>query len=51
MVLSSNLCIGYKESLQKIHRIDYDETFSLVANMDSIRLSLTIAVAKGWEFH
>jgi hypothetical protein len=34
---------------QQIHGIDYDETFSPVANMDSIRLALAIATAKGWE--
>jgi hypothetical protein len=46
----------YKERLvakgfQQIHGIDYDETFSPVANMDSIRLVLAIATAKGWEVH
>ena len=34
-----------------MHGIYYDETFSLVANMDSIHLELSIVVAKGWEVH
>jgi hypothetical protein len=34
-----------------VHGIDYDETFSLVAKMDSIHLELSIAVEKGWEVH
>jgi hypothetical protein len=34
-----------------VHGIDYDETFSLVVNMDSTRLALAIAAAKGWEVH
>jgi hypothetical protein len=35
----------------QIHGIDYDETFSLVAKTDSIRLALDIATTKGWEVH
>ena len=31
--------------------IDYDETFSPVEKMDSIRLALSIVAAKGWEVH
>jgi hypothetical protein len=34
-----------------VHGIYYDETFAPVAKMDSIRLELSIAIAKGWEFH
>jgi hypothetical protein len=34
-----------------VHGIDYDETFTPVAKMDSIHLVLSIAAAKGWEFH
>jgi len=34
-----------------VHGIDYDDTFAPVENMDSIRLALAIAEAKGWEFH
>ena len=36
---------------QQVHGIDYDETFTVVENMDSIRLTLAIAATKGWEFH
>lgn len=46
----------YKEILvakgfEKIHRIYYDETFSLVENIDSIRLTLSIAMTMGWGVH
>jgi hypothetical protein len=34
-----------------VHGINYDETFAPVAKMDSIRLELAIAAAKGWEVH
>ena len=34
-----------------MYGIDYDETFSLVAKIDSIRLTISIAVAQGWEVH
>jgi hypothetical protein len=34
-----------------VHVIDYDETFTSVAKMDSIHLTLAIAATKGWEFH
>jgi hypothetical protein len=34
-----------------VHDIDYDETFTPVAKMDSIRLALTIEATKGWEVH
>jgi hypothetical protein len=39
------------KGFQQVHGIDYDETFAPVENMDSIRLALSIAVAKGWEVH
>ena len=39
------------KGFQQVHGIDYDETFAPVANMDSIRFALAIAVAKGWEIH
>jgi hypothetical protein len=32
-----------------VHDIDYHETFTPVAKMDSIRLALAIVAAKGWE--
>jgi hypothetical protein len=34
-----------------VHVIDYDETFTPVAKMDSIGLEISIAEAKGWEVH
>lgn len=34
-----------------VHGIDYNETFPLVAKMDSIRLALAIAASKQWEVH
>jgi hypothetical protein len=39
------------KGFQQVHGIDYDETFALVAKMDSIQLALAIVVAKGWEVH
>jgi hypothetical protein len=39
------------KGFQQVHGIDYDETFAPVVKMDSIQLSLSIAVAKGWEVH
>ena len=39
------------KGFQQVHGIDYDETFAPVAKMDSKRLTLSIAVAKGWEVH
>jgi hypothetical protein len=35
------------KGFQHVHGIDYDETFPLVAKMDSIHLALAIVVAKG----
>jgi hypothetical protein len=42
--------IGSK-GFQQVHGIDYDETFTRVTKMDSIRLALTIVTAKGWQVH
>jgi hypothetical protein len=39
------------KGFQQVHGIDYDETFTPVAKMDSIRLAHAIVVAKGWEVH
>jgi poly-D-alanine transfer protein DltD len=39
------------KGFQQVHDIDYDETFSPVAKMDSIHLALSIATTKGWEVH
>ena len=38
---------GYSQ----VHGIDYNETFTPVAKMDSIKLSLAIAASKQWEVH
>ena len=38
---------GYSQ----LHGIYYNETFALVAKMDSIRLALAIAASKQWEVH
>ena len=38
---------GYSQ----VHGIDYNDTFALVAKMDSIRLALAIAASKQWEVH
>jgi hypothetical protein len=39
------------KGFQQVHGIDYDETFTPVAKMDSIRLALAIMATKGWEVH
>ena len=46
----------YKENIvakgfSQVQGIDYNETFSLVAKMDSIRLVLAIVASKQWEVH
>ena len=38
---------GYSQ----VHGIEYNETFSPVEKMDSIRLALAIAASKQWEVH
>ena len=35
----------------QVQDIDYNETFSPVAKMDSIRLDLVIATSRKWEVH
>ena len=35
----------------QVQSVDYHETFSLVAKMDSIRLVLAISASKHWEVH
>jgi hypothetical protein len=37
------------KGFQQIHGIDYDETFSPVAKLDSIRLALSIGAIQGME--
>lgn len=39
------------KGLSQVHGIDYNETFSPVAKMDSIQLVLAIAAAQHWEVH
>jgi hypothetical protein len=41
----------FAKGIQQVHGIDYDETFTPVAKMDSIRLALAITATKGWEVH
>ena len=48
--------LNYKARLvakgySQVHGIDYNETFSPVAKMDSIRLALAIAALRQWEVH
>ena len=48
--------INYKSSLvfkniSQFHGVDYTYTFSLVANMDSMRIVLANAASKRWEVH
>ena len=38
---------GYSQ----VHGVDYIDTFSSVAKMDSIRLVLAMAASKGWQVH
>ena len=33
------------------HGIDYDETFVSLAKMMTVRMVLTVIVAKGWDLH
>jgi hypothetical protein len=35
---------------QQVHEIDYDETFAPLEKISSIRLALSIAAGKQWEF-
>jgi hypothetical protein len=39
------------KGFQQVHGIEYDETFTPLAKMDSIRLALEIATSKGSEVH
>ena len=43
--------IFVEKGYSQLHGIDYNETFALVANMDSIRLALAIAASGKWEVH
>jgi hypothetical protein len=42
-------CLVVKGYAQQ-HGIDYDEVFIPVAQLDSVRLLITLAVHKGWEY-
>jgi hypothetical protein len=37
------------KGFQQIHGIDYDENFSPIVNLDSIRLALAIGEERGWK--
>jgi hypothetical protein len=39
------------KGFSQVERIDYNETFSLVAKMNSIRLVLALAASDKWEVH
>jgi hypothetical protein len=41
----------FAKVFQQVHGIDYDETFTPAAKMDSIQLTHAIATTKGWEVH
>ncbi len=38
---------GYAQT----YGIDYEETYSLVAKMTTVRAIIAMAIAKGWSFH
>ena len=40
-----------KKEYSQVHGIDYNETFSHVARMESIRVFLDIVDSKRWEVH
>jgi hypothetical protein len=42
-------CLVVKGYAQQ-HGIDYDEVFMPVAQLDSVRLLITLVVHKGWEY-
>jgi len=35
----------------QIYGIDYEETYSLVAKMTTVRIIIAMVVAKGWSLH
>jgi hypothetical protein len=39
------------KGFQRIHMINYDETFSPLAKLDYIRLALAIVATMGWKLH
>ena len=39
------------KGFNQVDGVDFSETFSPVVKLASIRLSLTIAIVKGWEIH
>jgi hypothetical protein len=43
-------CLMVKGSMQR-HDIDYDAVFALVAQLDSVRLLISLTAHEGWEVH
>jgi hypothetical protein len=43
-------CFVVKGYAQR-HNIDYDEVFTPVARLDSVRLFIALATHEGWEVH
>ena len=55
-IAANGTTTNYKNQLvskekSQVHGLDYNETFALVARMDSIRLFLAIATSNRWEVH
>ena len=55
-LVSNGTTTKYKAQLvakgySQVHGLDYSETFSPVAIMDSIRLGLAVATSQRWEVH
>ena len=55
-VVADGSYVKYKARLfykgySQVHGVDYTETFTPIAKMDSVRLVLAIATSKGWQVH